>query len=86
MFENDSVTAEVTIPAGVKNIRMRYITTGFGGWAGGDEFNPKINTVMIDQKVLFQYIPWRCDCATFRKLNPASGNFWNDTSSSDYSS
>lgn len=85
MFENDSLTTEVTIPEGVKNIRLRYITTGHGGWDGGDEFNPKINTILIDQKLLFQYIPWRCDCATFRKLNPASGNFWNGTSSSDYS-
>lgn len=85
MFERDSLSAEVTIPEGVKNIRMRYITTGHGGWDGGDEFNLKINTVLLDQKVLFQYGPWRCDCATFRKYNPASGNFWNGTSSSDYS-
>jgi hypothetical protein len=85
MFESDSLSAEVIIPEGVKNIRMRYITTGHGGWDGGDEFNLKINTVLIDQKVLFQYGPWRCDCATFRKYNPASGNFWNGTSSSDYS-
>ncbi len=83
MFENDSLTAAVTIPEGVKNIQIRYITTGHGGWDGGDEFNRKINTVLIDQKVLFEFAPWRCDCATYRKYNPASGNFWNGTSSSD---
>ena len=85
MFGDDSLNVEVTIPEGVKNIGMRYITTGHGGWGGGDEFNQKMNTILIDGKVVFQFTPWRCDCATFRKYNPASGNFWNGTSSSDYS-
>jgi len=85
MFGSDSLSAQVTIPEGLKNVRIRYITTGHGGWDGGDEFNMKLNTVLIDQKVLFQYTPWRCDCGVLRKYNPASGNFWNGTSSSDYS-
>jgi len=85
LFGNDTLKVEVTIPEGVTNIRMRYITTGHGGWDGGDEFNQKTNTISMDQKVLFQFTPWRCDCATFRKYNPASGNFWNGTTSSDYS-
>jgi hypothetical protein len=85
MFDNDSLSAEVTIPSGIKNLQLRYITTGHGGWGGGDEFNLKINTILLDRQVLFQFGPWRCDCATYRKYNPASGNFWNGTSSSDYS-
>jgi len=85
MFGSDTLNVEATIPEGLINIRMRYITTGHGGWDGGDEFNQKMNTISMDQKVLFQFTPWRCDCATFRKYNPASGNFWNGTSSSDYS-
>jgi hypothetical protein len=85
MFENDSLKVNFAIPEGVKNVRMRYITTGHGGWDAGDEFNQKVNTVLLDGKVLFQFTPWRCDCATFRKYNPASGNFWNGLTSSDYS-
>jgi len=85
LFENDTLKVDVSIPEGVTNVRMRYITTGHGGWGGGDEFNQKMNTMLLDQKVLFQFTPWRCDCATYRKYNPASGNFWNGTSSSDYS-
>jgi len=85
MFGSDTLNVEATIPEGVTNIRMRYLTTGHGGWDGGDEFNQKMNTISIDGKVLFQITPWRCDCATFRKYNPSSGNFWNGTSSSDYS-
>lgn len=83
MFDSDSLTAEVTIPPGIKNIRIRYLTTGHGGWDGGDEYNQRINTILLDGKVLFQYTPWRCDCATYRKYNPASGNFWNGITSSD---
>ena len=85
MFESDSLHVEVTIPEGVKNIQMRYITTGHGGWDGGDEFNQKTNTVLLDGNLLFQVTPWRSDCATFRKYNPASGNSWNGLTSSDYS-
>jgi hypothetical protein len=83
MFETDSLKADVTIPKGVKNIKLRYITTGHGGWDGGDEYNQKMNTMLLDARVLFQYTPWRCDCGTYRKYNPASGNFWNGITSSD---
>jgi Peptide-N-glycosidase F, N terminal/Peptide-N-glycosidase F, C terminal len=83
LFDTDSLTTEVTIPEGIKNIRMRYLTTGHGGWDGGDEYNQRINTILLDGKVLFQFTPWRCDCATYRKFNPASGNFWNGITSSD---
>jgi len=85
MFGDDSLKVEFTVPEGVKNVQMRYITTGHGGWGGGDEFNQKMNTVLLDNQILFQFTPWRGDCATFRRYNPASGNFWNGVTSSDYS-
>ncbi|HZL09365.1 MAG TPA: GLPGLI family protein [Prolixibacteraceae bacterium] len=85
MFENDSLKIDFTVPEGVSNIQMRYITTGHGGWGKGDEFNQKMNTILLDEKILFQFTPWRSDCGTFRKYNPASGNFWNGVTSSDYS-
>ena len=53
---------------------LRYITTGHGGWDTGDEFVPKANTILIDGEPRFIYTPWRCDCGTYRTLNPASGN------------
>jgi hypothetical protein len=85
LFETDSLKIEVNVPKGVKNITLRYLSTGHGGWDGGDEFNKKVNYILVDDKLQFSYIPWRTDCGTFRKYNPASGNFWNGTSSSDYS-
>ena len=85
LFATDSLEVEFEIPKGAKNVRLRYISTGHGGWDNGDEFNPKENAIYINDVKQFTYTPWRCDCATFRDQNPVSGNFWNGVSSSDYS-
>lgn len=85
LFGTDSLTARFTISEGDKDVSLRYITTGHGGWDGGDEFNPKANTILIDGKPAFVYTPWRCDCGRYREWNPVSGNFWNAMSSSDFS-
>lgn len=68
-----------------KNAKLRYTTTGHGGWENGDEFVPKINSVFLDDKKVFSLAPWRQDCGSYRLYNPASGNFDNGLSSSDYS-
>lgn len=69
----------------LKNCKLRYITTGHGGWENGDEFVPKKNSIYIDEKETFSFTPWRQDCGSYRLSNPASGNFSNGLSSSDYS-
>jgi GLPGLI family protein len=85
LFGTDTLCVEFTLPDSVENLRLKYISTGHGGWGGGDEFNPKPNTIIINDTIQFTYTPWRTDCGTFRNHNPASGNFWNGMSSSDYS-
>lgn len=85
MFHNDSLKVEVEIPKGLESLSLRFTSTGHGGWGGGDEFNPKMNEIFIDDKLVYKFIPWRDDCATFRLLNPASGNFGNGLTSSDLS-
>ena len=67
------------------NCKMRYITTGHGGWENGDEFVQKKNSIYVDGKETFSFTPWRQDCGSYRLSNPASGNFSNGLSSSDYS-
>ena len=84
IFGTDSLSVTVFIYEPEKT-RLRYISTGHGGWDGGDEFTPKINTILIDGKPMFTYTPWREDCGCYRRFNPVSGNFWNGMSSSDYS-
>lgn len=68
-----------------KNVQLRYITTGHGGWGGGDEFNQKANTIYLNDERLHSFIPWRVDCGSYRLYNPISGNFQNGLSSSDLS-
>ncbi|MFW6290254.1 MAG: PNGase F N-terminal domain-containing protein [Mariniphaga sp.] len=85
LFENDSLSIEFEVPEGVTELALRYISTGHGGWGGGDEFNQKVNEIMVDGKKVFSYIPWNSNCGAYRKYNPASGNFWNGVTSSDYS-
>lgn len=86
MFSNDK-GLEVTfnLPKDIKNAKLRYITTGHGGWGGGDEFVPKENTIWLDGKVASAFTPWRQDCGSYRLSNPASGNFESGLSSSDLS-
>ena len=78
---------EVTfnLPEDAKNVQLRYITTGHGGWENGDEFVPKENRISLDGQVAFKFTPWRIDCGSYRLYNPVSGNFNNGLSSSDLS-
>lgn len=85
VFETDTLTVEVDIPEGIKELTLRYISTGHGGWGNGDEFNKKMNYIFADGRLIYSYIPWRDDCGMYRKYNPASGNFPNGMSSSDFS-
>ncbi|RYE19543.1 MAG: peptide-N-glycosidase, partial [Sphingobacteriaceae bacterium] len=85
MFNHDSLTVTVNLPQGLKNLQLRYITTGHGGWGGGDEFNQKLNEIFVDGVRVYHFIPWRTDCGNYRLLNPSSGNFANGLSSSDLS-
>ncbi|MGO3181917.1 MAG: PNGase F N-terminal domain-containing protein [Aequorivita sp.] len=68
-----------------KDVQLRYITTGHGGWLGGDEFNQKVNTIYLNGERVSKFIPWRVDCGSYRLYNPVSGNFENGLSSSDLS-
>ncbi|MDR0364500.1 MAG: hypothetical protein LBH92_05745 [Bacteroidales bacterium] len=85
LFDNDAFQFSYTLPEGINESMLCYLSTGHGGWEGGDEFNQKINSIFSDNESILQYIPWREDCATYRSLNPASGNFRNGLSSSDLS-
>ncbi|PID71011.1 MAG: N-glycanase [Flavobacteriales bacterium] len=64
---------DVRLPADAKNVKLWYITTGHGGHSGGDEFIKIKNTVKWDKKIVLDTIPWREDCAAFRRFNPTSG-------------
>ncbi len=86
MFDSDNgLQVNFSLDQDLKNAKLRYITTGHGGWGNGDEFVPKKNSILLDGKEVFSFVPWRQDCGSYRLYNPASGNFENGLSSSDYS-
>lgn len=73
IFSRKPVTTTFNVPKNAKNIRLKYIVTGHGGHSGGDEFVQKRNIISIDGKEVLNFIPWRDDCASFRRFNPATG-------------
>jgi GLPGLI family protein len=86
MFSNEKgLEVTFTLEKDVKNAQLKYVTTGHGGWGNGDEFVPKKNTLFLDGKAVFSFIPWRQDCGSYRLYNPCSGNFSDGLSSSDLS-
>ena len=85
LFKTDTLTTQFEIPNNIESLQLLYTSTGHGGWGGGDEFNQRLNKVFIDGKLVFNEVPWRTDCATYRLSNPSSGNFANGMSSSDLS-
>ncbi len=85
LFANDTLHVTFKLEKDIQNLNLLYTSTGHGGWEGGDEFNPKLNRLLIDGKEIYKVVPWRTDCATYRLYNPASGNFSNGLSSSDLS-
>ncbi len=85
IFGTDTLKVTVDIPEGLSSLTLRYISTGHGGWENGDEFNKKLNQIFLDGKKVYSFIPWRDDCGMYRRYNPASGNFPNGMSSSDFS-
>jgi hypothetical protein len=62
LFEEDTLRATFDLPPGIENVRLRYITTGHGGWGEGDEFLPKINEIRVDGRIIGRFAPWRADC------------------------
>lgn len=86
LFNSDKgLFVKFTLENDLKNAKIRYTTTGHGGWENGDEFVPKKNILFLDEKEIYHFTPWREDCGSYRLYNPASGNFPNGLSSSDYS-
>ncbi len=72
-FANQNLETEFTLPKNAKNVQLKYIVTGHGGHEGGDEFTKQENKILIDGKEILSFIPWRDDCASFRRFNPTSG-------------
>ncbi|MFA8436277.1 MAG: PNGase F N-terminal domain-containing protein [Marinifilaceae bacterium] len=72
-FSRNDLTMNFEVPKNVENLRLKYIVSGHGGHSGGDEFVKNENVISIDGREVYRFIPWRDDCASFRRFNPHSG-------------
>ena len=82
-FAHKDFEQTIHLKKDVKNVKLHYITTGHGGHSGGDEFIKIKNRVYFDGKLVLDTIPWRDDCASFRRFNPTSG-VWIKKDSASY--
>lgn len=82
-FAHHDLEQTVHLDKDAKNVQLHYITTGHGGHSGGDEFIKIKNSVFFDGQLILDTIPWRDDCASFRRFNPTSG-VWIKKDSASY--
>ncbi len=82
-FARTPLEQTFVLPKNAKNAKLYYTTTGHGGHSGGDEFIKIKNSVFINNKLVLDTIPWRDDCASFRRFNPTSG-VWIKKDSASY--
>lgn len=74
-FNQGSLNTEFILPKNAHRTKLHYITTGHGGHSTGDEFVKRENIISIDGSIIKKFIPWRDDCASFRRFNPSSGTW-----------
>src|SRR5690606_27325292 len=76
LFDSEKgLELEFELKEDLKDAKLRYITTGHGGWSRGDEFVQKKYTIYLNCKLIFVLISCREDCRSYRLYNPISGNF-----------
>ena len=72
-FPDRPLSVTFDLPEGAEEAALFATLTGHGGHEGGDEFTPQESRVTLDGTEIDRFIPWREDCAAFRRFNPASG-------------
>lgn len=73
IFSKHPLTVSFELPKKSHDVMLYYTVTGHGGHSGGDEFTQQENRLSIDDELILSYVPWRTDCAQFRRFNPTSG-------------
>ncbi len=83
IFARKDINVDMQLPENVENATLYYTVTGHGGHDGGDEFVKKENIIFHNGKEIHRFIPWRDDCASFRRFNPTSG-VWLEKDTASY--
>ena len=82
-FADTTLNHQLELTEVAKNAKLHYTVTGHGGHSGGDEFIKIKSSIYFDSKLVLDTIPWRDDCASFRRFNPTSG-VWLKKDSASY--
>ena len=77
-FATKPLTSSFELKEDVDEVFLYYLTTGHGGHGTGDEFVKKTNVISLNNQIIDEFIPWRNDCAAYRRFNPSSG-VWTET-------
>lgn len=72
-FASIPITKTFYLEQDYDDVQLYYLTTGHGGHSTGDEFTKRLNVISLNNNVVKEFIPWRDDCASFRRFNPSSG-------------
>ena len=78
-FSKEDLKINYNIPNDISNANLYFITTGHGAHSEGDEFNQRENIIKVDNEIKLNYPAWRDDCASFRRFNPSSGVWFEET-------
>ena len=78
-FSKEDLKINYNITNDISNANLYFITTGHGAHSEGDEFNQRDNIIKVDNEIKLNYPAWRDDCASFRRFNPSSGVWFEET-------
>jgi len=78
-FSRAALTVPVELTEPASNAILHYTVTGHGGHGTGDEFVPSEHQIAWNGDSVLTFTPWRDDCASFRRFNPASGVWFERT-------
>ena len=78
-FSREDLKINFSAPEDISNANLYFITTGHGAHSEGDEFNQRNNIIKVNNEIKLNYPAWRDDCASFRRFNPSSGVWFEET-------
>ncbi len=84
-YGDSGYTTTVAIPDIQERVLLYYYVSGHcTDGRGADEFMKKDNVILVNDRVVYRYQPWRDDCRDFRAINPYTRRWSSGMWSSDY--
>lgn len=78
-FSSEDLIVNFNLNRDAKNAKLYFTSTGHGAHSEGDEFNQRDNVIIVNEEIAYTFPAWREDCASFRRFNPSSGVWFEET-------